>query len=72
MKGLHMLSELPEGWSYYVLLSDLEFGACKAPRGMPLEASQEIVTLMSRANLVFTENPASIPDSGVPWTLFSE
>jgi hypothetical protein len=67
-----MLSEMPEDWSFYVLLSDLEFGACETPRGMPLQASQEVVTLMSQANSVFTENPASIPDSGVPWTLFSE
>jgi hypothetical protein len=67
-----MLSEMPEGWSFYVSLSDLDFGACETPRGMPLEASQEVVSFMSRAILVFTENPASIPDSRVPWTLFSE
>jgi hypothetical protein len=42
-----MLSEMTEGWSFYVSLSHLEFGSCETLRDMPFEVSQEVTSHIS-------------------------
>ncbi len=65
---LPMSSEMPGGWTLYVSLNDLEFGARETPRCMLLEASQKCPVRFSSFGLsrIFTEDT----DSGVPWTTF--